>query len=60
MLMQVTGINEKEAINTLKDAGGLVKLAILMALSGKNYEESTQILNKANGFLRDAIEQSKV
>ncbi len=58
MLMQVTGLAEQNAIEILISAGGLVKLAILMALSGKNAEDATQALNDANGFLRKAIKNS--
>ncbi|PCI68724.1 MAG: N-acetylmuramic acid 6-phosphate etherase [Gammaproteobacteria bacterium] len=59
MLMQVTGLNEQEARDTLKKAGGLVKLAILMGLTGKNSEEATRLLDNAGGFLRNAIENAK-
>jgi len=59
MLMQVTGLNEQEARDTLKKAGGLVKLAILMGLTGKNSKEATRLLGNAGGFLRNAIENAK-
>lgn len=59
MLMQVTAINEQEAKDTLRSAGGLVKLAMLMALTKKDAEYAAQLLNEANGFLRNAIENAK-
>ena len=55
MLMQVTGIDESEAMEKLQQAGGLVKLAILMTLSGKNSKNAQIALDNANGFLRRAL-----
>jgi len=55
-LMQVTGIDESEANEKLEQAGGLVKLAILMTLSGKNAEKAQNTLDNANGFLRKALD----
>jgi len=57
MLMQVTGIGELEAREKLKQAGGAVKLAILMTLTDKNIVEAKKSLNAAKGFLRTAISE---
>ncbi|PHS19135.1 MAG: N-acetylmuramic acid 6-phosphate etherase [Kangiella sp.] len=59
MLMQVTGLNEQDSNETLLKAGGLVKLAILMGLTGKNAKNASQLLDETNGFLRNAIEKAK-
>lgn len=55
MIMQLTGIEEKQATEVLKKAGGLVKLAMMMVLSGKNEVDAKQSLEENGGFLRKAL-----
>lgn len=56
MVMQITGVDEVVAKQTLIDANQQVKLAILMLLSNVNSVKGEALLKESKGFLRKALE----
>jgi N-acetylmuramic acid 6-phosphate etherase len=54
MLQRLTGRNRDDVRSALRQAGGSVKLAVLL-LQGCNREEATTILDRAGGRLRVAL-----
>ncbi len=55
ILLDISSVNEEEALQLLKDTNGSVKLSLLMALSGKNINEAKEILEASQGNLRTAL-----
>lgn len=57
IVMQATECSQQQAVDALKQAGQSAKLAILIVLTGKPAPEAKQLLSKAGGFLRKAVEE---
>jgi N-acetylmuramic acid 6-phosphate etherase len=55
-LMTVTSLEYEAACTRLEEAGGHVKTAIVMTLAGTDRRDAEQRLEKAKGFVREAIE----
>jgi len=58
MVMQITGVEQFKAEQTLNLADKQVKLAVLMLLAEINAEKAKQLLINADGFLRKALENN--
>lgn len=56
VLMIITGVDYHTAANVLKKSGEHVKTAIVMVKASVSAHEARKRLNKANGFVRKAIE----
>ena len=56
-VMMITGLNYDEAEKFLNKAGGSVKIALVMILCNVGKREAVRRLKKADGFVRNAIEQ---
>ncbi len=56
VVMTVTGVDYAVAEKHLGDAGGHVKTAIVMIKANVGYDEATERLRRASGFVRAAIE----
>lgn len=54
-LIQLTGAAQGDAVRALAEAGGSVKLALLMLFTGASAEAAAPALTGAGGVLRDAI-----
>ena len=54
-LIQLTGAAQGDAVRALAEAGGSVKLALLMLFTGASAEAAAPALAAADGVLRDAI-----
>jgi len=54
-LIQLTGAAQDDAVRALGEAGGSVKLALLMLFTGASAEAAAPALSAAGGVLRDAI-----
>lgn len=59
IVMTVTGEDYDSCSKYLKEAGGHVKTALVMMLAGVSLEEAKDRLEKADGFVRRAIEKKK-
>ncbi|MGU3162163.1 N-acetylmuramic acid 6-phosphate etherase [Vibrio cholerae] len=57
IVMQATDCQREEAEALLKESHNNAKLAILMHLTGMNYELATAKLSQSDGFLRRAMEE---
>lgn len=57
IVMQATDCQREEAEALLKESHNNAKLAILMNLTGMNYEQATTKLSQSDGFLRRAMEE---
>ncbi|MFH1052380.1 MAG: N-acetylmuramic acid 6-phosphate etherase [bacterium] len=55
IIMSITGIEYDEAENFLNKSGGHVKTALVMIQANVNKEEATELLTKADGFVRKAM-----
>jgi N-acetylmuramic acid 6-phosphate etherase len=55
-LMTVTGLDYEAACARLDEAGGSVKVAIVMTLAGAGEAEARARLERAHGFVRAALE----
>lgn len=55
IIMMFTDLSYEEASSRLKEAGGHVKTALLMALGSLDREEAAHLLQKHNGFIRKAF-----
>jgi N-acetylmuramic acid 6-phosphate etherase len=55
-IMTVTGADENVAAQLLQDAGGHVKTAIVMGVRKVTVVEARRLLDRANGYVRNAIE----
>ncbi len=56
IIMQVTAVDEKQAEQALQLADQEVKLALMMLLTDTDKDEAKGYLEKAKGFLRQAIQ----
>ncbi len=54
-LIQLSGAAQGDAVRALTEAGGSVKLALLMLFTGASAEAATLALAEAGGVLRDAV-----
>mgnify|MGYP000854504055 CR=1 FL=1 len=59
MIQTATNISEQQAENYLEEAGGHVKLAIMMIKSGLSKKQAEQLLNQKDGHLREALRNLK-
>ncbi len=60
-LVEVLGqVGWRRAATLLKEAGGSVKTAVLMALGGLERREAERRLKRAGGFLRQALAEGRV
>ncbi|HHI5410678.1 TPA: N-acetylmuramic acid 6-phosphate etherase [Vibrio metoecus] len=57
IVMQATDCQREEAEALLKESHNNAKLAILMHLTGMNYEQATAKLSQSDGFLRRTMEE---
>ncbi|ENM5748702.1 N-acetylmuramic acid 6-phosphate etherase [Vibrio mimicus] len=57
IVMQATDCQREEAEALLRESHNNAKLAILMHLTGMNYEQATAKLSQSDGFLRRAMEE---
>ncbi len=57
IVMQATDCQREEVEALLKESHNNAKLAILMHLTGMNYEQATAKLSQSDGFLRRAMEE---
>lgn len=57
IVMQATDCQREEAEALLKESHNNAKLAILMHLTGMNYEQATAKFSQSDGFLRRAMEE---
>ena len=55
IIMDVTGAEQTQAEQALKQADGQVKTAIYMLLTESSYAEATAALAAVGGFLRKAL-----
>lgn len=55
IVMEATGCDMNTAVSTLEKAGGSCKLAIVMILTDSSEEEAAQLLEKAQGHVRDTL-----
>jgi len=55
-----TGISKENARKLLKEANTDTKVAIVMALTGKEYKESKRLLNLCNGKIREVLKYTKM
>ncbi len=58
IVMLATGISYDEAAAVLEQAGGHVKTALVMILAQVDLEQARQRLQRANGFVHQALSQS--
>lgn len=56
ILMEATDVNRETAKKLLKQAGGSVKLAVVMALLGCNAQQAQDKLNGTQGHVRGALQ----
>jgi N-acetylmuramic acid 6-phosphate etherase len=54
----LTGLDKEKAMETLKAAEGHVKLAVVMHKRGVSADEGRQLLERAGGRLREAVNES--
>ncbi len=57
IVMQATDCTQQQAVDALKQAEQSAKLAILIVLTGKSAVDAKELLSKADGFLRKAVEE---
>lgn len=55
IVMEATGCDMNTAVSTLEKAGGSCKLAIVMILTDSSEEAAAQLLEKAQGHVRDTL-----
>lgn len=55
ILMEATDCTYEEAVNVLAQTDGKVKPAIIMILTGENYETAQNLLTENNGFIAKVI-----
>ena len=56
IIMQLTGLDRKDALERLKEAKMSVKKAVVMETKGIPLQESERLLEKVKGSLRQALE----
>ena len=59
MVMQVTELSRRKATEILKETKGDAKIAILIAKSGRSYEDAEKTLKESGGSLDKAISSKK-
>lgn len=59
IVMEATGVSREEAENKLNDTGFDVKLSIFIILSGLNKSKAKEILEKNNGYIAKALQETK-
>jgi N-acetylmuramic acid 6-phosphate etherase len=57
VVMTVTGVAYERAAELLRDAGGSVKVAVVMEKAGVDAVEARRRLDAAGGFVREAVEK---
>ena len=57
--MTITGLNYDEATIALENAKGHVKTALVMIKANVDIKEAKERLKKADGFVRNAIQNIK-
>ena len=57
IVMHITNVNEEEAAKLLETSGWDVKAAIVIQMKGLDFDDSKALLDKHNGFLRDALRE---
>jgi len=55
IIMLASGVNYSDAEKALRLSGGNVKVSILMAITGLEFDQSLNYLSKAEGFLKHAL-----
>lgn len=60
IIMEATGVGEKEAETYLKQSKNKPKVAIVMIETGYSYEEAVESLNKFGGSIYKAIEEKQL
>ena len=55
IVMEVTGVDRQEARELLEDAGGVVKIAIVMHFMAGSKQDAERALERAGGVIRKAI-----
>jgi N-acetylmuramic acid 6-phosphate etherase len=58
MVSLASGCDQEEAAPCLHDAGFQVKVAIVMALTGRGAGEAARLLEEADGYVRAAVEMA--
>lgn len=59
IVMEATGVNRKQAAETIAAAGGAVKLAIIMILTNRGPEEAKLLLDAGGGHIREAVRRTR-
>jgi N-acetylmuramic acid 6-phosphate etherase len=59
IIMQVTGVNYRQAEKYLRLSGGSVKTALIMILSNVDKKEAEKRLKKVGGFVRKAVAEGR-
>lgn len=60
LVRRTTGVSRARASRLLADAGGSVKVAILMGRAGVTMRQARRYLKESDGFLRDALARAGV
>lgn len=55
IVREATGVDEDTAVRTLREAGGSCKTAITMILADCDKKEALELLEKADGHVKDAL-----
>jgi N-acetylmuramic acid 6-phosphate etherase len=55
IVMHIAGVSEEKAAQLLEQSGWEVKTSIVMEKKGLSLEDSRELLDKHNGFLREAL-----
>ncbi|MBS4455731.1 N-acetylmuramic acid 6-phosphate etherase [Tuanshanicoccus lijuaniae] len=58
IVQEATGASDEQVQQALEVSHGEVKTAIIMLLMGLSYEEATEQLTQANGYIRQVISES--
>ena len=56
IVMEATGVDREKARETINAAGGKVKLAIVMLLTGREAPAAEALLEHSGGHIREAID----
>ena len=59
IIVEASGVDEGSATRLLAEAGGSVKVALVMALAGLDRPEAEAALNEAQGYVRAAVERRR-
>ena len=55
IIIDICGVGEEEAASLFSEAGGNLKVAVVMKLKGLSPDESAELLGKSGGFLKRAF-----